>query len=148
MTYDVRVEEVAARPTAVIPATTTWQEYPTLWPQLSGEVWACLRAAGVTRGCPNVMLYLDDRPRVEVGVELRVPCQLSGRVVASSLPAGLAATTVHRGPYEGLRSAHRAVLEWCGAHGRAIAGPRWEIYGPHREDPAELTTEVYWLLVP
>jgi effector-binding domain-containing protein len=146
--YEVSVVDVEARPTAVVPATTTWPEYPALWPQLSGEVWACLRAAGVTRGCPNVMLYLDDRPRVEVGVELRVPCPLTGRVVASSLPAGLAATTVHRGPYADLQSAHRAVLDWCSAHGRAVAGPRWEVYGPHRDDPAELTTEVYWLLVP
>ena len=146
MVYDVTVEEVAARPTAVVPATTTWQDYPTLWPQLSGEVWACLRAAGVTRGCPNVMLYLDDRPRVEVGVELRVPCPLTGRVVASSLPAGLAATTVHRGPYADLGQAHEAVFDWCSAHGRAVAGPRWEIYGPHREDPAEVWTEVTWLL--
>jgi effector-binding domain-containing protein len=146
--YEVRVLDVEARPTAVVPATTTWTDFPTLWPQLSREVWACLRAAGVTRGCPNVLLYLDDRPRVEVGVELRVPCPLTGRVVASSLPAGLVATTVHRGPYADLGSAHRAVVEWCADHGRATAGPRWEVYGPHCEDPAELTTEVHWLLVP
>ena len=25
-------------------------------------------------------------------------------------------------------------------------GPRWEIYGPHRDDPADLWTEVYWRL--
>jgi len=32
------------------------------------------------------------------------------------------------------------------AQGRWLAGPRWEVYGPHRDDPAELTTEVCWLL--
>jgi hypothetical protein len=52
------------------------------------EVWACLRAADIHRGCRNVMLYLDDTPRVEVGVELTQPCPLTGRVVSSSLPAG------------------------------------------------------------
>jgi effector-binding domain-containing protein len=92
------------------------------------------------------MLYLDDVPHVEVGVELIRPCPLTGRVVASSLPAGPVATTVHRGPYAGLGSAHRAVREWCAAHGRVPAGPRWEVYGPHRDDPAELTTEVSHLL--
>jgi effector-binding domain-containing protein len=79
-------------------------------------------------------------------VELHQPCQLTGRVVASALPAGQVATTVHRGPYAGLASAHRAVLDWCAAQGRRPAGPRWEVYGPHRDDPAELTTEVSWLL--
>jgi hypothetical protein len=48
--------------------------------------------------------------------------------------------------YAGLASAHRAVLDWCVAAGLRPAAPQWEIYGPHRDDPAELWTEVYWLL--
>jgi effector-binding domain-containing protein len=144
--YEVTVVDVAARPTAVVTATTTWQEFPTLWQDLSSEVWTCLRAGGVNRGCRNIMLYLDDVPHVEVGVELLVPCPLTGRVVASSLPAGQAAMTVQRGSYAGLGAAHRAVLDWCAAQDRQRAGPRWEVYGPHRDDPAEVWTEVYYLL--
>lgn len=144
--HRVSVVTVEARPTAVVAATTTWQEYPTLWGQLLGEVWTCLRAGGVDRGCPNVMLYLDDTPRVEVGVELRRPCPLTGRVVASTLPAGRVATTVHCGPYAGLDAAHRAVLDWCAEHVHTPTRARWEIYGPHRDDPAELRTEVFCLL--
>jgi effector-binding domain-containing protein len=146
MSHLVGLADVAARPTAVVPATTTWAAFPALWPGLLDEVWACLRAGGVHGGCPDVMLYLDDVPHVEVGVELSRPCPLTGRVVASALPAGQAATTVHRGAYSGLAEAHRAVAVWCRAHGRQPAGPRWEVYGPHRDDPAEVTTEVYWLL--
>jgi effector-binding domain-containing protein len=144
--YQVTETDIAARPTAVVAATTTWQEFPTLWRDLLDEVWTCLRAGGVDRGCRNVMLYWDDTPRVEVGVELRVPCPLTGRVVASSLPAGQVAMTVHRGPYAGLAAAHRAVLDWCAAEGWGPAGPRWEVYGPDRDDPAEVWTEVYYLL--
>ena len=146
MSYEVTVADVVARPTAVVAATTTWQAFPTLWGELLGEVWACLRAGGIDRGCPNIMLYRDDVPNVEVGVELNRPCALTGRVVASALPAGKVAATVHRGPYAGLASAHRAVIDWCAAHGWRLAGPRWEVYGPHRDDPAELRTEVYYLL--
>lgn len=146
MSYQVSVTDVAARPTAVVPAATGWAEFPTLWPQLSGEVWACLRAGGITRGCRNVMLYLDDVPHVEVGVLLDQPCPLTGRVVASALPAGRAASAVHYGPYPGLADAHRAVLDWCAGQGLRTAGPRWEIYGPHHDDPAEVWTEVHWLL--
>lgn len=146
MSYQVTVTDVPTRPTAVVPATTTWQEFPTLWRELLNEVWACLRAGGIHSGCRNVMLYLDDVPHVEVGVELQVPCSLTGRVVASALPAGQVAMTVHRGLYAGLGDAHRAVLDWSAAEGKQLAGPRWEVYGPHNDDPAEVWTEVYYLL--
>jgi len=61
------------------------------------------------------MLYRDDVPNVEVGVALDQPVQLTGRVVASTLPAEQAAMTVHRGPYAGLDAAHRAVLDCTNA---------------------------------
>ena len=137
---------VEARPTAVVPATTTWQEFPTLWRELSDEVWACLHAGGINRGCRNIMLYRDDVPHVEVGVELLVPCPLAGRVIASALPAGKVAMTVHWGPYSRLGEAHRAVIDWCAAQGKQKTSTRWEVYGPHNDDPAKVWTEVYWLL--
>jgi effector-binding domain-containing protein len=146
MDYEVRVAEVERRATAVVAATTTWPEFPALWGQLLGEVWDCLRAGGIDRGCRNVMLYLDSAPSVEVGVLLGQPCQLTGRVVASALPAGTAAMATHRGSFGGVRAAHEAVVDWCAAHGRRTTGVRWEIYGPHNDDPAEQWTEVYWLL--
>ncbi len=146
MSYQVTVTNVVARPTAVVVATTTWQEFPALWQGLMDEVWACLRAGGINRGCPNIMLYWDDVPRVEVGVELRVPCPLTGRVVASALPAGQVAMTVHHGSYSGLAAAHSAVLDWCAVEGKQKTGTRWEVYGPHNDDPARVWTEVYYLL--
>jgi effector-binding domain-containing protein len=142
----VRRTTVAPLPTAVVAATTTWDEFPGLWPRLLGEVWDCLHAAGIHRGCRNVMLYLDDVPNVEVGVLLDRPCPLSGRVRASALPAGTAATTVHRGPFGDVGAAHDAVVRWCAEHGHRRTGTRWEIYGPHDDDPARQWTEVYWLL--
>jgi len=141
----VELITVDARPTVVVAATTTWPEFPALWKVLLDEVWACLRAHGVDRGCPNAMLYLDDVPHVEVGV-LAEPPPLTGRVVASALPAGTVARTVHRGGYDGLGSAHHAVTRWCAEQGLRPAGPRWEVYGPHRDDPAEIEIEVCHLL--
>ncbi|HJS93067.1 MAG TPA: GyrI-like domain-containing protein [Solirubrobacteraceae bacterium] len=146
MSHEVTEEVVAARPTAVVAATTTWPEYPKLWMTLLDEVWACLRAGGINGGCRNVMLYLDEVPNVEVGVEVARPCPLTGRVVASSLPAGTVAKSVHWGTYDGLGGAHDAVKAWCRASGRPRAGPWWEVYGPHRDDPTEVWTEVYYLL--
>jgi effector-binding domain-containing protein len=146
MGYEVSRTTVAARPTAVVAAATTWPEFRTLWGQLLGEVWACLRAGGIDRGCRNVMLYLDDVPHVEVGVLLDRSCPLTGRVTASALPAGTAATTVHHGSFGDVGAAHDAVVHWCATQGLRLTGTRWEIYGPHDDDPDRQWTEVYWLL--
>jgi effector-binding domain-containing protein len=146
MDYQVSLAEVESRPTAVVAATTTWPDFPALWGQLLGEVWECLRAAGIYRGCRNVMLYLDSVPNVEIGVLRGEPCPLTGRVVASALPAGTAAMTVHRGPFRDVGAAHDAVVSWCAAHGHGLSGTRWEVYGPHNDDPAQQWTEVSWLL--
>lgn len=146
MPHSVTVVDVQARPTAVVPAVTTWREYPTVWKQLLDEVWECLRTNGITRGCRNVMLYLDDTPRVEVGVELLTPCPLTGRIVRSELPAGRAAKTVHYGSYAELGAAHDAVLTWCEAQGLSRTGVRWEVYGPHHDNPTQTWTEIYWQL--
>ena len=140
---EVTVTTVAARPTAVVPAVTTWAEYPRVWKGLLDQVWAALHAAGVTRGCPNVMLYLDDVPHVEVGVLWDGP-PLAEPVVASELPGGRVASTRHRGPYRELGAAHDAVKTWCARHGRTT-GPWWEVYGPHHDDPARLEVEVCYL---
>jgi effector-binding domain-containing protein len=137
MGYAVSLTDVESRPTIVVAATTTWQDFPALWGQLLGEVWDCLHAGGIYRGYRNIMLYLDSVPNVEVGVLLSQPCPLSGRVVASALPAGTAAMTVHRGPFGDVGAAHDAVLGWCAAHKHQPAGTRWEVYGPHNDDPAK-----------
>jgi effector-binding domain-containing protein len=141
---EVTLTEVPARPTAVVAAATTWAEFPALWPQLLGEVWACLHAGGIDRGCRNVMLYLDDVPHVEVGVLLDRPCPLTGRVRASELPAGTVARVFHRGPFTEVGAAHDTVGRWCAEHGVRPDGLRWEVYGPHDDDPARQWTEVSW----
>jgi effector-binding domain-containing protein len=150
MAYEVRLTASAGEPTAVVAASTTWEEFPGRWRSMLDEVWAFLRGpgAGLRGDGHNVMLYLDDVPNVEVGVQVSGPFPASGRVVPSTLPAGEAAMTVHRGPPERIDAAHRAVLDWCAAHGRRVAGPRWEIYGDWGDDPAAFETTVYWLLRP
>ena len=113
------------RPIAAVAATTTWERFPGQWRGMLDQVYACLGRAGVEGGC-NVMLYRDlpeaDQIAVEVGVEVSDPFPSSGVVVVSALPAGLAAETTHRGPYDVLEAAHWAVLLWCASHGRENTG--------------------------
>ena len=142
----VRLDRVAARPTLVVAARTTWPQLPEMWPALSREVWDCVRAAGINSGCPNVMLYLDDVPRVEVGVLYGGQLPLSGRVQPSQLPVGLVATATHCGDYTALGRTHDAVRQWCREQGHELTGVRWEVYGPHRPDPDDIRVEVSWQL--
>jgi effector-binding domain-containing protein len=144
--YVVELSAVDEIPTAVVAATTTWDEFPTLWKTMLDQVWAFLRQNDIRIAGHNIMLYKDDVPNVEVGVQVRRPFAPTGRVVPSRLPGGQVARTVHRGPYDQLAEPHRAVREWCLARGLALAGPRWEIYGDWHEDPAQLETEVCYLL--
>ena len=45
-----------------------------------------------------------------------------------------------------LGEANAAIIAWCRANDRLRAGPSWEIYGHWNDDPAMLSTEVYYLL--
>jgi effector-binding domain-containing protein len=138
-----------ATPTAVVSESTTWDAFPAQWPRLLDEVWAVVRRTGFRAG-RNVMLYKDDRPDVEVGVEALEPFTGDGRVVASRLPSGLAARAVAYGPPSaaGIAEAHAAVRAWCDANGHALDGTRWEVYGHWDDDadPAAYEIEVYWLV--
>jgi effector-binding domain-containing protein len=142
----VEVQPVDAVPTLVVRASTTWPEFGSVWRPLLDQVWDRLRAHGISSGCPNVMLYLDDVPNVEVGVVCDDASVAGGAVVASVLPSGRVASATHRGSYEGLGAAHDAVVRWIEENRERAAGPRWEVYGPHHDDPAEVWTKVSYLL--
>ena len=148
MEHVVTIVTTAATPTAVVREATTWDAFPTRWRALLDEVWAFVRGEGLTAG-RNVMVYADDLPNVEVGVEVSEAFSPGERVMPSALPAGRAAHTISRGPPtpEGLHAAHTAVLRWCAANAEQTTGVRWEVYGHWRdEDPQAFETEIYWLV--
>ena len=143
---DVEAARVDARATAVLNAVTTWDQYPAVWRTLLDEVHASVRRPAGVRPGLNVMLYLDDRPSVEVGILVRPDETLSGRVRRSALPSGHVARTVHVGQYDRLGEAHDRIVAWCSEHGLRRAGPRWEVYGHWYDDWSLVTTEVVHLL--
>jgi effector-binding domain-containing protein len=149
----VELRTVAPRPTAVVSQTTTWKEFPGLWGQLLDEVYGFVRprpelapeeGPEIWR---NVFLYLDDQPTVEIGVLAARSFDPHGRVVPSQLPGGQVATATHRGDYAEMGRTHQAVNDFIAARNLRRAGPSWEIYGHWREDPAELETEIYYLVL-
>jgi effector-binding domain-containing protein len=130
--------ERARQLTAVVRTTTTWGSFPSLWPALIEEV---LEVAPRTGNI--VMLYEDDVPTVQVGIRVEAPIEPRGRVINSELPAGRVVSVLHRGPWAEMARAHEAAAREAGDE---RAGPRWEIYGHHTDDPAQQEVEVVYLL--
>jgi effector-binding domain-containing protein len=150
MTAEVTVRTVQAIPTAVVMAATTWAQFPKMWGPMLDEVWAFLRSdapEGLYAHGHNIMLYKDDVPNVEVGVQVSSPFAAAGPVVASMLPGGLAATATHTGAIATIGDTHRAVCEWSKEHGYRLAGPHWEIYGDPDPSAGDFDVDVFWSLV-
>lgn len=146
MNYTVQIINVEPQLTAVIRTRAKQSQLSQVVPRLCGEVWNFARSAGLPRPGRHVALYFDGEINLEVGAEVFHPFTGDGRVICSRTPAGLVATTVHFGPYTRLGDAHDAVHKWCASQGHTLAGPSWEIYGHWTDDPAQLRTDVFWLL--
>lgn len=150
MTAGVTVKTVEPMPTAVVRAATTWADFPKMWGPMLDNVWSFLRGdapGGLYNHGHNVMLYLDDVPNVEVGVQVTGAFTPVGKVVASTLPGGLVATATHAGPITKIGDTHRAVREWSTANGYRLAGPHWEIYGDPDPSSGTFDVDVFWSLV-
>ena len=144
----VRMTSVQPSPTAVVRATTTWPEFPSLWRQMLDEVWRFLRDAppAVRKHGHNVMLYKDDLPTVEVGVQVNGSFESRGSVVPSALPGGRVVTATHPGPIDKLGETHDAIHMWCAERGLEISRVRWEVYGDPSPDTGHFDVDVFWAL--
>ena len=148
---DVTLKTVDRTPTAVVKAATTWAEFPNLWGPMLSQVWSFLRGIapeGLWMRGHNVMLYKDDVPNVEVGVQVTRSFDACGSVVPSALPGGVVAAATHSGPVGRIGETHNAVRDWLEQHGHRPAGPLWEIYGDPDPSTGDFTVEVMWLVTP
>jgi effector-binding domain-containing protein len=147
--YAVQVQRLDATPLAVVRRHVRRSELARVVPECCGLVWNAVRAQQAPAG-RQVAIYWDDGIHLEVGVELQGAFVERDGVVRSSTPAGLIASTTHYGPYTALGAAHDAIQQWCRAHHRQLAGPKWEIYGHWQSewdaDPAKIRTDVLCLI--
>ena len=151
MDVEVTVKTVEPTPTAVVATATTWAQFPTVWRPMLDEVWGFLRGsapAGLYTDGHNVMLYKDDVPNIEIGVQVSGAFERVGNVVASTLPGGLVATATHTGPIAELGSTHSAVTEFSTANGYTPTGARWEVYGDPDPSTGQFEVTVFWALRP
>ena len=145
MDYEVRLEQVTARPLAVARGAAIRANLGPTIISLLDQVWPVLRAQGVRTG-HNVVMYLDDLSHIEAGVEIFGDFSPTADVRTSATPHGLAATAVHWGDYAEMAPTYTALRKWCADNGHRLAGPSWEVYGDWHADPQQLRTDLYLLL--
>ena len=145
MLEDVRISEVEPRPIAIVRRTANNAELPDTMIKALDQVWDFLASNNVETG-HNVVLYHDQVYNLEIGVEYTGDLPVDANVEASQTPGGRVASIVYWGEYDELSLAHTAIARHCINAGIRVAGPNWEVYGDHSEDPAERRTDVFYLL--
>lgn len=147
-------------PTVVVRATNyPMAELSTLFDRAFGALFPALAASGLTPAGPALALYTrlpEESVDIEVGIEVATPLTQSitaGDLVLepSVLPAGPAARTTYRGPYDGLGSAWQSFAADVQQQGRTPSLPFWEVYVTEPTpdlDPATLQTDLHTRLEP
>ena len=152
MDYEIVVEEVDARPMAAVHARVPVGHVARAWRPALDTVWAFLRRnVGLRTDGHNIFVYRHPvEPgaplEVDFGVEVSRAFAGDDEIVFTHTPAGLAATTMHRGRLDQLAAANAAIEEWCRTNHRSFAGVSWEVYGDPGDDPATFEVEVFYLL--
>jgi DNA-binding transcriptional MerR regulator/DNA gyrase inhibitor GyrI len=152
MTYEIHLRETEPQPAASIRGRAPWSDLGSFISAALLEVFGvagqqCVRFAGPAYGIYHSAESAEAEVDLEVGMPVAEPIGPTGRVIATTIPGGLVATTVHAGRYEEIAPAYRALGEWVQEHGHETAGPPREVYlvGPEQVgDASALRTEILW----
>lgn len=145
----ISVQTSPARGIAAVHARLAAERVPGAFAAYLDQVYAAARGGAITLDGQNIFLYrggANGELEIEFGVGVAAPFSAVGPVRYAELPAGRVATAAHWGDYGRLGETHAAVIAWCRAHGRLLAGPRWEVYGHWSPGDTPPRTDVYYLL--
>ncbi|MEW5952573.1 MAG: GyrI-like domain-containing protein [Bacillota bacterium] len=140
--YPVRLREIRETPVCSLRriVTNLQQDLPPMINSLLEDITAM---GGVYAG-PPIVLYHDEVFKTEqADVEVAWPV-LNKDLANKNLPALVAATLMHVGPYDGIASSYDAVYAWINQNGYRARAPRREIiYNDPQNIPQEqLTIEI------
>jgi len=114
-----------------------------------GSLMQALGKENVAASGPPLIVYhslIDEEADGDIEICLPIENPISGdsEVYSRELEGGAMATTVHRGPYEGLGPVYGALVDWISENGHEVAGPPREIYlnDPQEVSPEEILTQI------
>lgn len=109
-----------------------------------GEVFGFVQKHGIERKSMPVSMYIEmpNGPKMAFRCCMFVDAddakKAADGVKADVIPAGDAVTGVHVGSYANMNVSHKALWDYCDAHGFEKAMPVWEHY---IDDPGEVAEE-------
>jgi effector-binding domain-containing protein len=112
-------------------------------------VYAWLKSVDVRQVGHNYAVYdkgTNRDLRVQVGFPVSAPFADTDSVKCVELPAGRAAHATHVGPYGELHVTYQRLTDWCSSASLQVGSQSWEVYGDWHDDPAKLTTDIYFRL--
>jgi effector-binding domain-containing protein len=140
--------EVAEQHTATVRVTCKPDEISRTLAGILPEVMRYLGEAGATAAGPPFSRYHSlegGQIDLEAGLPVTQPIKGSGRIKASTLPGGRAATGDHIGEYHRLGETHGLLAPWLASKAEAAQGGPWEVYwtDPGVEpDPRKWRTQI------
>jgi effector-binding domain-containing protein len=144
---EARVTTVTPRLIAAVRSRTTRPGLPAAIRAGLDKVWPQI----IDRRGLNVVVYHPSEPHglgkefeIETGVEVAAGFQPAAPVYLTETPAGRVVTAAHLGPYDKMAAAYDAIHEYVRTNRLELAGPSWEVYGHHSDDPAKLRTDVFF----
>jgi effector-binding domain-containing protein len=157
MSYSITKKELAPQPVLVVRRTVKRSEIAAAIGEVLPRVFQYAQQNGIAFAGPPLVRYLEVGPgmmTIEPGMPVAhhpgaAAGSGAGDIVAETIPGGLAATTIHSGPYEKLPEAYAAIEQWMHTEGLKGTGVPWESYltdpGDY-PDPKDWKTEVFWPL--
>ena len=145
---EAEIRELTPQPSAAIRVTQPMSELDlaALFDEHLPNIAHRLADMGVEPAGPPYGRYHEFGPEhvdVEIGIPVNLPVSNfrtyeeaePGELIASELPGGQAAITIHRGSYDGLSETYDALHDWIHEQGRDEGPGPWESYV---DDPGEV----------
>jgi effector-binding domain-containing protein len=148
MTTEPRLVTLVSETTAVVRGRIRTDKLPGFFDRSFSTLSSTLSAQGIAPAGPAFGLYHcppGDHADLEVGFTTDQPVTPDGDVVASSLPGGRVAQSVHEGSFDGLGESWRRLFSWIAEQGLTPRADFWEVYLTEPSptmDPADLRTEL------
>jgi effector-binding domain-containing protein len=147
MPYHCEINDRPAQFVVAVRTRTPFQNLPQAIGEAFGELMPYLARQGEGPVGPPFTAYHNEDMQdmdIEIGIPVARPLAGEGRVQPSKIEGGKAVVCLHVGPYDQLKVAYEAIMQWMTAGGHQYAMPCYEFYlnDPCDTPPERLQTQI------